>query len=213
MHVFVVACGTCVGLSLTWARKARLVCWPARKPCDTARRRQGVHLTGAVAVQVKILKGLKTGTAAEREAYELLRKELREAYPDHLPVFLEGLKRAAGKVKMPYGAPATPAAATDDGATGDSAAAADSEAARTAAAAAVASEAAAATEEAAAPEPEISQEEACQAVLAAAEEVWPMSHLHNCPACHADAVSPTCHVCNEWSMIAARTLMLSQVCD
>lgn len=122
-------------------------------------------------LQVKILKGLKAGTAAEREAYEQLRKELRDAYPDHLPVFLEGLKRAAGKVKMPYGAPATPAPAAGDAAAGD-AATAD-------AAAATDGEAAGAAAAAAAPEaaPEISQEEACQAVLAAADEVCPIAPL------------------------------------
>lgn len=60
-------------------------------------------------LQVKILKGLKAGTAREQEAYEELRKELRAEHPDHLPVFLEGLKRSAGKLKTPYGSPAAPA--------------------------------------------------------------------------------------------------------
>lgn len=109
-------------------------------------------------VQVKILKGLKTGTEAEREAYEQLRQELRKAHPDHLPVFLEGLKRAAGKVKSPYGAPATPAAADGDAADAKDGKDAPAESAG-----------------------EMTQEEACKAVLAAADEVRLYAHA-DCPA-------------------------------
>eukprot|EP00892_Ulva_mutabilis_P003276 jgi/Ulvmu1/131/UM001_0135.1 len=137
---------------------------PAKKKADDDAEKAAVEEEPAEALKharraadVKILKGLKSGTAAEREAYDALRQELRAAHPDHLPIFLEGLKRAAGKVKQPYGPDAGTAAdskeftATADAADGEPAAATS------------APESAPAAAE--------SQEEACRAVLAAADEV------------------------------------------
>lgn len=100
-------------------------------------------------VQVKILKGLKAESAAEAEAYEALRQELRKEHPDHLPVYMEGLKRAAAKIKAPFGVDAAPATVSKEAAEAEGGA------------------------EEGTPTAGDNTREACKAVVAAADEVRP----------------------------------------
>jgi hypothetical protein len=47
------------------------------------------------------LKDLKAGTDEEKAAYSKLADELRNAWPQHLPLHVEALTRAAADVKLP----------------------------------------------------------------------------------------------------------------
>ena len=52
-------------------------------------------------MQLKILKGLKAKTDEDKSAYESLSAEMRAAWPEHLPLFVEALKRAAEPIATP----------------------------------------------------------------------------------------------------------------
>jgi hypothetical protein len=55
-------------------------------------------------VQLKVLAGLKTagGSDDDKKAYDELAGELRAAWPEHLPLRAEALKRAGADVKPPH---------------------------------------------------------------------------------------------------------------
>lgn len=57
-------------------------------------------LNVSLSMQLKLLKGLKTNTDSGKEQYALLEAEMTEAWPDYLPLCVEKLKRAAGKLKL-----------------------------------------------------------------------------------------------------------------